>query len=87
MVALLVLVAVLFVYVSGDLPDRGDPAAPASVHLSPRFSELTESDIGIPNVVAAILADFRSFDTLGELVVIFTAGIAVFLILGRGRGE
>jgi multicomponent Na+:H+ antiporter subunit B len=34
--------------------------------------------------VTAVLADYRSFDTLGETTVIFTAGIGVLLIL-RGR--
>ena len=83
--ALLTLVAALFIYVSADLPDRGDPDAPAQVHLSPDFVELTASEIHAPNIVTAILADFRSYDTLGETIVIFAAGMAVFLVLGRGR--
>lgn len=78
----------LFIYVSLDLPDRADPNAPANVHLSPEFVELTESVIQIPNLVTAVLADFRSYDTLGETLVIFTAGIAVLLVMMRGsRGD
>ena len=42
---------------------------------------------GLPNVVTAILASYRSFDTLGETAVIFTAGIAVLLILRRPTKE
>ncbi|MEX2598042.1 MAG: hydrogen gas-evolving membrane-bound hydrogenase subunit E [Dehalococcoidia bacterium] len=80
-------IAALFIYVSADLPDWGDPNAPGTVHLPADFIEQTESDIGIPNIVAAILADFRSFDTLGEVVVVFTGGISVFLILGRGKRQ
>ena len=86
--AFLAAVAALLIYVEGDLPDRGDPAAPANVHVSPEYLERTEEDIGIPNVVSAVLADYRSYDTLGETVVIFTAGLASFFILTRrGRDE
>ena len=74
----------LFVYASADLPDRGDPRAPANEHLSGEFIKLTEEEVDIPNIVSAILADFRGYDTLGETAVIFTAGIAVLLVLQRG---
>ena len=74
----------LFAYVSADLPGRADPNAPANQHLAGEFIELTEREVQIPNVVSAVLADFRSYDTLGETVVIFTAGIAVLLVLQRG---
>jgi multicomponent Na+:H+ antiporter subunit B len=74
----------LFVYVSADLPDRADPHAPASEHLAGEFIVLTEEELEIPNVVSAILADFRGYDTLGETFVIFTAGLAVLLVLQRG---
>jgi len=81
---LLILVTALFVWVSSDLPARGDLQAPASVHVSPDYTDQTEKAIGIPNLVSAILADFRSYDTLGETFVVFTAGIAVILVLGAG---
>src|SRR5690606_6838757 len=41
--------------------------------------------IDVPNVVTAILASFRGYDTLGELFVIFTAGIGVMFILAVPR--
>ena len=34
-----------------------------------------------PNIVTAVLADYRGYDTLGETAVILTAGLAVMLIL------
>ena len=67
-----------------SLPDRADPQAPANVYLAPDYVELTQEEIEIPNLVSAILADFRGYDTLGETVVIFTAGLAVLLVLMRG---
>ena len=75
----------LLVWASADLPDRADPNAPANRHLSPELTEMTKEDVEIPNLVSAILADFRSYDTLGETFVIFTAGLAVVLVLQRSR--
>jgi multicomponent Na+:H+ antiporter subunit B len=77
----------LMVYASADLPDRGDPEAPAHVHVSPTYIERAVPDARTPNVVTAVLADFRSLDTLGEVVVIFTAGTAAVLILRSNRPE
>ena len=82
--AVLAPVAALLIYVSADLPDRADPDAPANVYLSPRFTEVTHEEIGVPNLVTAVLADVRGYDTLGETLVIFTAGLAVLLVLMRG---
>jgi multicomponent Na+:H+ antiporter subunit B len=41
--------------------------------------------VGISNVVTTVLASYRGYATLGETVVIFTAGIAVLLLLGQRR--
>ncbi|MFC6836236.1 DUF4040 domain-containing protein [Halomarina ordinaria] len=35
----------------------------------------------VNNVVTAVLAAYRGFDTLGEAVVVFSAGVAVLLVL------
>jgi multicomponent Na+:H+ antiporter subunit B len=77
----------LLVYASSDLPDRGDPDAPAHRHVSPDYLEGAVPDTRTPNVVTAILADYRSLDTLGEVVVIFTAGLAVVLIVRSRRPD
>jgi len=81
----LVALIALFIWASADLPDRADPNAPANLHLSPELTEMTETEVVIPNLVSAILADFRSYDTLGETFVIFTAGLAVLLVLQLSR--
>jgi multisubunit Na+/H+ antiporter MnhB subunit len=36
---------------------------------------------GASNIVAAIVTDFRAFDTLGETIVLFTSIVAVFFVL------
>jgi len=73
--------AILF-YAARDLPTMGDRDAPAAVHVSPRYIEKAQEEAGAPNMVTAVLADYRSYDTLGEVVVIFTAGLACLLVLG-----
>ena len=73
------------VYGTVDMPHFADPLAPAHAHVAPRYLEESPAEIGIPNVVTAVLASYRGYDTLGEVVVIFTAGIGVLGLLGRGR--
>lgn len=74
--------AVLLVVIQ-PLPPWGDPAAPPSVHVSPRYLAETVAETATPNAVTAVLADYRSYDTLIETVVIVTAGIGGWLLLHR----
>ena len=65
-----------------DLPAFGDGDAPIHNHVAPDFIVGSATDIGVPNVVTSVLASYRGYDTLGEVVVVFTAAIAVLLIIG-----
>ena len=65
-----------------DMPRFGDPDAPAHRHVAPRYIEDSPTEIGIPNMVASVLASYRGYDTLGETTVIFAAGLGVLMILG-----
>jgi multicomponent Na+:H+ antiporter subunit B len=74
------------IYGTLDMPHFGDPDAPVHTHLDPGFMERSQAEMhGLPNVVTAILASYRGYDTLGETAVIFTAGVGVLLILRRER--
>ena len=64
-----------------QLPEFGDPASPASTHVSPRFIEDAAAETGAANMVTAVLADYRGYDTLGETAVIFAAGLGCLVIL------
>jgi len=75
-------VGAALVYGTFDMPPFGDPDAPIHRHVAPRYLEETPQAIGIPNVVTAVLASYRGYDTLGEVTVIFTAGIGVLVLLG-----
>jgi len=74
--------AAFLFYAEVDMPAYGDPEAPGSVHVSPEYIERTYEDTHTPNIVTSVLADYRGFDTLGETTVIFTAGLACYLLLG-----
>ena len=78
------------IYGTLDMPHFGDPDAPVHHHVAPRYLEKSPDEIGIPNVVTGVLASYRGYDTLGELTVIFTAGVGVLALLGirrRRQGE
>lgn len=73
------------VYGTLDMPAFGDPDAPVHSRVTDRYIEASGEEIGIPNMVTSVLASYRGFDTLGEVTVVFTAAIAVLLLLGHGR--
>jgi multicomponent Na+:H+ antiporter subunit B len=70
------------VYAVLDAPVLGDPSAPVHQHVTPRYIEQGQAEVGMPNLVTAVLASYRGYDTFGETLVIFTAGLAVLLLLG-----
>ncbi|MBZ4686677.1 MAG: hypothetical protein JG764_310 [Clostridiales bacterium] len=82
---LLIFFTFIVFYAAAGLPDVGDPNSAPSTHVSPRYIEKAYEEIHSPNVVTAVLADYRGYDTLGETTVIFTAGIATVLILRAGH--
>jgi multicomponent Na+:H+ antiporter subunit B len=77
------LTGALLIYGTLDMPDWGDARSPASLHVSPRYIEKSVEETAVQNMVTSVLADYRGYDTLGETTVIFTAGIACFLLLRR----
>lgn len=79
-----VITAIALLAVITALPDWGDATAPANLHVAPYYIENTATDIDIPNIVTAVLASYRGFDTLGEVFVVFIAGISVYSLL-HGR--
>jgi len=73
---------VALIYGTLDMPRYGDPAAPIHHHVAPHYIEHTDDEIGVPNMVTAVLASYRGYDTWGETTVIFTACVGVLLLLG-----
>lgn len=90
---ILILFAALMIYASIYLPTRGDLNAPmnrqksvvGSTNAASYYIKNAYKDAHTPNMVTVILADYRSYDTLGEETVIMTAGLVCFLILRKKR--
>lgn len=89
----LIAFSALLIYASLGLPYRGDAEALVNQETSLIGSPVASSyyiknayrDTHTPNMVTAVLGDYRSFDTLGEEVVIFAAGMICFLLLRREK--
>ena len=75
----------LLIYGTLDMPHFGEADAPVHQHVAPRYLNDSMNEVGMPNVVTSILASYRGYDTLGETVVIFTAGIGVLSLLMVSR--
>ncbi len=83
-----VITAAVLVYGTWDLPPFGTFDQPVHQHVAPRYLADSIKETSVPNVVTSVLASYRGYDTLGEVTVIFTAGIGVLLLLkGRRRKE
>jgi len=75
------------IYGTLDMPNFGAADAPAQVGVAAQYMARTAEDIDVPNVVTAILASYRGYDTLGEVAVVFTAGAGVLLLISGLRSR
>lgn len=82
--AAVIITGALLVYASFDMPYFGSPEAPVHTHVAPRYLNVSPDEVGPPNIVTSVLASYRGYDTLGEVGVVFTAFIGVFMLLGGG---
>ena len=73
----------MLIYGTWDLPPFGTADQPVNTHVGAHYIANGAAETDIPNIVTAVLASYRGFDTLGEVTVIFTAGIGVMLLLKR----
>lgn len=80
-VLLSVLLGGLLFYTALEFPLWGDPESPAAGRLSSYYIERSLEETSVPNMVTAVLADYRGYDTLFETIVIFTAGIVCIFLL------
>ncbi len=60
---------------------------PSNLSLTEFFAQNSYIAAHGRNIVNVILVDFRSFDTLGEIIVVATAGLAGFALIRKRRGE
>jgi len=70
-------------YGMSGLAPIGDARGPTQLYVAPYYLDNTQREMGMPEVVTAVVAGYRGFDTLGETTVIFTAAVGVFLLIGE----
>jgi multicomponent Na+:H+ antiporter subunit B len=83
-IAVVLVTASVVFYATFDKPTLGDPLAPVHQHVAAEYFPMTRDQVDIPNVVTAVLASFRGYDTIGEVIVVLTAAIGVLFLLGSG---
>lgn len=81
------LCGMVLVYGIAEFPPWGDPDNPAGKHVSPHYIENTMAETAVPNIVTSVLADYRSYDTMFETTVVFSAAMACFFILRLFGGD
>ena len=67
----------LLVLAVAEMPTFGDETAPAHQGVMQKYLADTVEDTGAVNTIAAIILDYRAYDTLGEATVLFVAVVAV----------
>ncbi|MGQ9707468.1 MAG: hydrogen gas-evolving membrane-bound hydrogenase subunit E [bacterium] len=67
----------LIIGVMRELPKFGEPA----MRVASEYVQLGLERTGAANIVAAIILDFRGYDTLGEATVLFTAVVGVLTVM------
>lgn len=69
-------------YALPDMPVYGSADTPANAGVGMDYMMRTGEELYIPNVVTAVLGSYRGFDTMGEVFVVFAAGVGVALLMG-----
>lgn len=85
--ALVSIAAALLFFGTLDMPAFGSADAPAHRHTAPRYLDESMTETGIPNVVTSVLASYRAYDTLGEVTVVFAAGVGVLALFFPGASS
>ena len=69
------------------MPFWGDANSPVNSVVSKYYVENAYKDTKVPNLVTAVLADYRSFDTMFETCVVFIAVLGIFMLLKKEDDE
>ena len=72
---------IALIYGTHDIPAFGDPHSPAHEHIKPHYIEKGIDETGVPNIVTAVLASYRGYDTLGEVIVILQTFISSTMVI------
>ena len=84
-VLLIGVLAFLLLCVVTFMPPMGHPDNPTNLNVIPRYLKYGEQEAGAGNIVTGVLLNYRGYDTMGEVTVIFSALAGVLAVLSRGR--
>lgn len=82
---IIVITGALLIFGTLEMPFFGMETAPVHQHVAPRYINDSMTEIAVPNMVTSVLASYRGYDTFGETVVIFTAGMGVYVLLKSSK--
>lgn len=81
---ILLIVSITVPFIAFDvLPVIGDPQSAPNTHVSDYYIEHAIDECNSPNMVTAVIVDYRAFDTMFETTVMFLAGLSVVIILAN----
>ena len=85
MLLALAAVGFMLLYAVGKMPPMNHRATPDKTHVVPRYLERGEEEAGAKNIITGVILNYRGYDTMGEVSVIFSALCAVVAILDREK--
>lgn len=88
-VVLILLAIVLFFLLTSvpEMPTYGSAETPSYNEVTLHYVNNAVEDTGTTSIIAAIITDYRAFDTLGETTVLFTAIAAVLSVLSSSKAS
>ncbi|MGD9964327.1 MAG: hydrogen gas-evolving membrane-bound hydrogenase subunit E [Candidatus Izemoplasmatales bacterium] len=78
---LFIILFVVLIYSVFEMPTNLELNSPSYNEIAWHYINNGANETNASNIVAAILADYRGFDTLGETIVLFTSVVAVGSVL------
>ncbi|MDI6689389.1 MAG: MnhB domain-containing protein [Actinomycetota bacterium] len=71
-----------------DMPPMGSLKNPTNDYeVTKRYLERGKEEAACPNIVTAVILNYRGYDTMGEVTVIFTAFCGVLALLMREKAK
>ena len=77
-------IIVIMLITVNHLPEFGSADNPAVNEVFVRYVERGTEETAALNIVSAVLFSYRSFDTLGEALMLFAAAVAVIMLMKEG---
>ena len=74
-------IIVIMLITVNHLPEFGSADNPAVNEVFVRYVERGTEETAALNIVSAVLFSYRSFDTLGEALMLFAAAVAVIMLM------